>query len=35
MFNTIAREIEKNPSRTLADSGSGTSLDRAWTIWGR
>lgn len=35
MFNTIAREIEKNPSRTLAVSGSGTPLDQAWGIWGR
>lgn len=35
MFNTIAREFEKNPSRALADSGSGTPLAQAWTIWGR
>lgn len=34
LFETIAREIDKNPTRTLAESRSGTPLERAWSIWG-
>lgn len=35
MFNTIAGEIERNPSRTGGATPSGTPLAQAWKIWGR
>lgn len=35
MFNNIAREIERNPSRTDDAEPSSTPLAQAWTIWGR
>ncbi|GAP60687.1 hypothetical protein AHiyo1_42630 [Arthrobacter sp. Hiyo1] len=35
MFNTIAREIERNPSRVGDATPSSTPLAQAWTIWGR
>lgn len=35
MFNSIAREIEKNPSRTGRTTPSSAPLAQAWTIWGR
>ncbi len=35
MFNSIAREIEKNPSRTGGATPSSAPLAQAWTIWGR
>jgi hypothetical protein len=35
MFNTIAGEIERNPSRAGGATPSSTPLAQAWTIWGR
>lgn len=35
MFNSIAREIDKNPSRTDDAEPFSTALAQAWTIWGR
>ncbi|WP_427017756.1 hypothetical protein ACQCSX_03830 [Pseudarthrobacter sp. P1] len=35
LFDTIARETERNPSPVPAEARPGTPLDQAWTIWGR